>query len=374
MKKKTQKRIYKNEQIIGSPYLEPYIFKNIFKNYILNNKNTQIKLDFNELCKIFYNSSEAKYYQQLSTSLLKNNINNDENLLLYMNFKSHNILNKTSREKLYYNIKEYNPNIICLSEALLPISLINNKSRNNNNIKITNLNSIKDDTIISPYKGAKQFEKKKKDTVGILKDKNIWKKFFIDNGYNYILFANPTECPWGHNWGNCIITKTKPDFYDVLQMKSYGKTAFEEPESRNMVVIKMGNEYICTTHLDNNNVISRTNQTKEIIKYIKNIKKMGIKNKITLMGDFNAINRDSYTKEELQILRELNINKNELPFDSIDMINKSNILGKKPINTGQKYESLFQKCVTHVYSSKYKNNVMILTDATDMDHQPLFIW
>ena len=101
---------------------------------------------------------------------------------------------------------------------------------------------------------------------------------------------------------------------------------------------------------------------------------MGIKNKITLMGDFNAINRDSYTKEELQILRELNINKNELPFDSIDMINKSNILGKKPINTEQKYESLFQKCVTHVYSSKYKNNVMILTDATDMDHQPLFIW
>ena len=32
------------------------------------------------------------------------------------------------------------------------------------------------------------------------------------------------------------------------------------------------------------------------------------------------------------------------------------------------------KCVTHVYSTKYKNNVMILTDATDPDHQPIFIW
>ena len=49
-------------------------------------------------------------------------------------------------------------------------------------------------------------------------------------------------------------------------------------------------------------------------------------------------------------------------------------MGSSPINTGQKYESLYQKCVSHVYSTKYRNNVMVLTDATGLDHQPLFVW
>lgn len=63
-----------------------------------------------------------------------------------------------------------------------------------------------------------------------------------------------------------------------------------------------------------------------------------------------------------------------MPFDAVNLLNKSKLIGSKPINTGQKYESLYQKCVTHVYSTKYKNNVMVLTDATDLDHQPIFIW
>lgn len=345
----------------------------MFRNYILNNNNVNIKLNYNELGNIFYNSPPAKYYQQLSNSLVKNNTKDDNNLILYMNFKSHNILDKSNRTKLYNIITENNPNIICLSEALLPISIENNKEINSKNIKLTNINDIKNDTIISAYEGAPKFIQKKKETTGILKDKKIWKKFFIENGYNYILFANPTECPWGTNWGNCIITKTKPDKYDILQMGSYGKTAFDVPESRNMVVVKIGKEYICTTHLDNNNTNSRINQTKEILKYIKKLK---LKNneKITLTGDLNSINIDSYSLEELKILKALNINKQDLEFDSVDMINKSNLLGKRPINTGQKYESLFQKCVSHVYSTKYKNNVMLLTDATDLDHQPVFIW
>lgn len=64
----------------------------------------------------------------------------------------------------------------------------------------------------------------------------------------------------------------------------------------------------------------------------------------------------------------------ETPYVVIDIINKSKIFGDKPLNTGQKYESLFQKCVTHVYSNKLKNTEMIFTDATDFDHQPIFIW
>ena len=371
--KKSKKLLNTNKNIIKSPELKPYIFNTMFRNYILNNNNINIKLNYNELGNIFYNSPTSKYYQQLSNSLVKNNTKNDKNLILYMNFKSHNILDESNRTKLYNIITDNNPNIICLSEALLPISIENNKEKNSNNIKLTNINDIKNDTIIIAYEGAPKFKQKKKETTGILKVTKIWKKFFIENGYNYILFANPTECPWGSNWGNCIITKTKPDKYDVLQMGSYGKTAFDVPESRNMIVVKIGKEYICTTHLDNNNTNSRINQTKEIIKYIKNL---NLKNneKITLTGDLNSINIDSYSLEELKILKALNINKQDLEFDSVDMINKSNLLGKRPINTGQKYESLFQKCVSHVYSTKYKNNIMLLTDATDLDHQPVVIW
>tara|TARA_Y100000741_G_scaffold335420_1_gene293369 strand:+ start:4372 stop:5466 length:1095 start_codon:yes stop_codon:yes gene_type:complete len=362
----------KNKTIIKSPKLEPYIFNNMFSDYILKNKKLEIKLNFNELGSIFYNSIEAQYYNNLSNSLILNNTNPEENLILYMNFKSHNILDNTKREKLYSIIDKYNPNIICLSEALLPISIHNNKLKDKK-IKLVNINNIEDDTIISAYKGAPKFVEKKKNSGAKLKEKNIWKSFFIEKGYKYILFSNPTECPWGTNWGNCIITKFKPDMFDVLQLGSYGKTAFDVPESRSMVIIKINNEYICTTHLDNNNEKSRIGQTKEIIKYIKNLKLK--KNEyITLVGDLNAINKNTYSKEELNILKEININKEDVPVDAVNLLDKSKLLGPKPINTGQKYESLYQKCVTHVYSTKYKNNVMILTDATDLDHQPIFIW
>ena len=97
-------------------------------------------------------------------------------------------------------------------------------------------------------------EKKLKENNGILSIQNIWKSFFIENGYNYIVFGNPTECPWGSNWGNCIITKDKPLEAYILQMKSYGKEVFDAAESRNMILIKIDKiipEYICTTHLDN---------------------------------------------------------------------------------------------------------------------------
>ena len=361
-------------RIIKSPNLEPFIFKEMYSNYILDNTNINIKLDYNELAKIFYESEEVKYYNSLSQSLILDNVDYEKNLILYMNFKAHNILIKNNRDKMYNLIKKFKPNILCLSEALMPININNNKTRLNKNIKLVNINSLKDDTIISPYKSSKEFEKKKlKQNGKLLTDSKIWKTFFIENGFKYILFANPTECPWGENWGNCIILKNKPDLVDVLQMKSYGKTAFGVEESRNMVICKINNEYICTTHLDNNNSKSRINQTKEIIKYIKNLK-LKRNEYITLVGDLNAINKKTYTIRELKILELFNLNKLKIPTDSVDLLNNSKLLNNKPINTGQKYESLYQKCVTHAYSTRYKNNVMVITDATDLDHQPLFIW
>lgn len=315
----------------------------------------------------------AKYYNSLSISLIKNNRDPTKNLILYMNFKSHNICIKENRNKMYSIIAKYQPNIICLSEALVPINIENNKKRGHKNIVITEIENLKDDTIITPFKGSSEYQEWKLKKQNLVKQKNIWKKFFSENGYRYIVFANPTECPWGENWGNCIITKERPDSVDVLQMKPYGKSMFGSLESRNMIVIKKNNEYICTTHLDNNRIMSRVGQTKEIINYIKKLKLKKQEN-ITLTGDFNSINRETYTSEELKILKEINLDKEKLPFDSIDLFNKSKLMGKRPINTGQKYESLYQKCVSHVYSTKYKNNVMVLTDATDLDHQPLFVW
>jgi hypothetical protein len=305
----------------------------------------------------------------ITSSIVKKHSKISKNLILYMNFKSHNILEDNRRSKLYSIIKTYKPNIICLSEALLPISIYNNKkSYGTHKASIVEINDILDDNILQPYKASKKFsEKKMSDYNGIKSVRDKWRSFFSKNGYKYIVFANPYECPWGENWGNCIITKEKPLDAYVLQMGSYGKESFDEPESRSAVAIKMNNEFICSTHLENNNDKCRIKQAKELIKFIKKFRN------VTLVGDLNSVNLKSYTKEELKILELLNVKSKKVPNEVINIINKSNIFGK-PINSGQKYESLYQKCVTHVYSKMYKHSVMIFTDATDFDHQPIFIY
>ena len=345
--------------------LETPIF---FDKKIINQENLTYK-DYFDISNKLFNSTIGKEYIKNTDEIIKNRKSNF--LIMYMNFKSHNILEKNSRNKLYNIIEKYNPNIICLSEALLPINIPNNKNTKSKP-KILEIEKLEDDTIIGPYKSAKKFEDKKLDIYkGFKKVKNIWKSFFMKNGYKYIIFANPTFCPWGENWGNCIIMKEKPEETYILQMGHYGKKGFGKFESRNMIVIKTNNQYIATTHLDNNNSKARSNQTKEIIDFLKKHK---IKENLTLVGDLNAINKNSYTKKELTILKQRNINQEDLPFDAVELLNESKILGSKPINTGQKYRSIFQKCVTHVYSNKYKNTAMLFTDSTDFDHQPLLIW
>ena len=378
--KKSSKKSPKisNTNISTNNFLEPLIFSSPLKNYILHKNMTFTPQEYITISDILYTSDVGKNYRLISSNLLKSASKVAERIILYMNFKSHNILEDDKRKKLYDIIKLYNPNIICLSEALLPNSIYNNKNPDSNIAKIVDINSIIDDTISQPYKASKKFaEKKINVNKGVISIKNKWKSFFIEQGYNYIIFANPTQCPWGENWGNCIITKDKPLEAYVLQMDSYGKEIFDAPESRSMVAIKINEktpEYICSTQLNdrddklNKNV--RLNQAKEIIEFIKKMKWENI----TLVGDLNSINKKSYTTLELKILQLLNINQNPIPTATIDLFNKSNIAGKLPINTGQKYECIYQKCVTHAYSTKYKNTLMIFTDATDFDHQPLFIW
>jgi hypothetical protein len=358
--------------------IKPLIFNNPLKNFITNHKQTFTPQEYITISETLYESQNGKTYRLLSSNILKNNSKDAENLILYMNFKSHNILDDSKREKLFNIIDIYNPNVICLSEALLPNKIYNNKNPKTNTAKIVSISSIKDDTITQPFKASKLFtEKKMKDNNGTKNIKNKWKSFFLKHGYNYIVFANPTECPWGENWGNCIITKDKPLDAQVLQMGSYGKEIFGAPESRSLIMIKINEqnpEYICSTQLNDRDDISnkntRLNQAKEIITFLKKIKSKNI----TLVGDLNSANKASYTESEFKILKLLNLNQNPIPTATINLFNKSNLFGKLPINTYQKTESIYQKCVTHVYSNKYKNCIMIFTDATEFDHQPLFVW
>ena len=88
-------------------------------------------------------------YRKLSKTLVKS----QKKLILYMNFKSHNILDTTKRNQLFNIIKNYKPDIICLSEALLPISINNNKKKFGTYMAdIVQIDTIVNDIITQPYK------------------------------------------------------------------------------------------------------------------------------------------------------------------------------------------------------------------------------
>jgi hypothetical protein len=151
-----------------------------------------------------------------------------------------------------------------------------------------------------------------------------------------------------------------------------------ETESRCMIHIVMTKEgiehNILCTHLEDTQSDVRITQTSEIEKYIRS-NSLESSDKIkTLVGDLNAIYKGSYNATELQLLNKLNgLNGGgDIPSDAVDTLNT--LLGEALlINKGQQYESLFQKCVSHAYSNFYKKSLMIFTDATEFDHQPLLL-
>jgi len=139
-------------------------------------------------------------------------------------------------------------------------------------------------------------------------------------------------------------------------------------ESRCAVMIQTHDQHsIFSTHLDNDNSEIRQAQTDELLKYLQEIP--GPK---TLVGDMNSINKFSYTSNELAILTAFNFPPGKLPFETVNTI--SRYWGKNPVNTSQKYESKFQKCVTHVWSDVFKEYICLFTDATQFDHQPILIY
>jgi hypothetical protein len=371
-------------------------------------------INYQEMCRTLFDEG-VKMRDQVSNLYQIGNIANRIDAtfvdkLLFMNFKSHNIFSTKNRESLFKIITKTQPEYICLTEALVPNVIADkvheaNKMYGTYDAIIHNLSDYLDnDKVTQPYKAYEKFNiKKRQDHTrdkqkqtelgrGIDIDDNSnktltdeWIKKFIEMGYLYIIFGNPINCPYGINWGNCIITKQEPTSAKILQMqpKTYNDDKFfaadkDEKESRCMIHIVMtkeGKEHnILCTHLEDKEVDIRVTQTSEIENYIRSNSLNSSDTIKTLVGDLNAIYRGSYNETEIMLLNKLNrLNGGgDIPCDAVDTLNT--LLGEALlINQGQKYESLFQKCVSHAYSNFYTKSLMIFTDATEFDHQPLLL-
>ena len=334
--------------------------------------------EFYELIRALYASPYAQQYIQYVDRLLTSVTPSIP--LMYMNFKSHNVLQRESRSKMFAIVARYSPTTLCLSEALVPIALAHTTHRrNSSSVAVVALEDIDDDVIVQPFKSSLAFaEKKMKEYGGAPKTvRGVWKSFFLKQGYQYVVFASPADSPFGRNWGNCILTKMAVHNARALHLPSYGKMSFSAKESRCAVWVDLANgDSICTVHLDNLNDDRhiRFRQTRKLVERLQ--RRPFTRPHLTLCGDLNALHAPSYTTQEWKTLERLaHPAGTALPTDAVRMLNRSRIFRPaRPLNAGQKFESLFQKCVTHVYSNRYKHAAMQFTDATDFDHQPVFVW
>jgi hypothetical protein len=365
-------------------------------------------IDYKKLCRDLFKMNEGIKYK---IENIDPRLDKDSMRLLFMNFKSHNIFSENKRESLFEIIKKTKPEYICLTEALVPNAIADEVHEANKMYSYGTHDAIihrlsdysNNDTVTQPYSAYEKFKtkkqadhKKEKETeLGIDIDDSFnktltgeWIKKFIEMEYEYIIFGNPINCPYGINWGNCIITKQEPTSAKILQMKpkTYNDDDFfaankGETESRCMIHIVMTKEgkegiehNILCTHLEDKEVEIRVIQTSEIEDYIRS-NNLESSDKIkTLVGDLNAIYTGSYNATEIRLLNKLNrLNvEQDAPSDAVDTLNT--LFGEALlINKGQQYESLFQKCVSHAYSNFYKKSLMIFTDATEFDHQPLLL-
>lgn len=382
----------------------------------INKLKGMSKEQYIEMCsKLFENSPYYKIeriHDRIYPIECKITDETKKNRLLFINFKSFEILNKDHREKFFEIITKTSPDYICLTEALVPNCFARRDKEGKTYIHYNLEDYLGEDIVGHPMKKSDTlFAKTKRkgymnevnkrfftqegdgnttiDKKGNVTLNNTWIQFFVDNGYQYLSFGNPIECPYGDNWGNCIISKKQPKHSHILQMTPIKTHEDDTPlvkaklvsardiESRCMVHITIDEydeqHHILCTHLDDNNSTVRTEQTKEIIVYIKQLPE----GKITLVGDLNAINESSYTKEEWMLLTNLNRGV-RLPTDAVEQFNtffkEKDVSPKvKLINEGQKYESAFQKCVSHGYSNIYTHSLLIFTDATSFDHQPILL-
>lgn len=378
---------------------------------------------YNHLCRRLYEYKSnrqtlGELYQKYAIQNIKKK--EDKKVVLYFNFKSHNIF--TKQIQMFKIIEAIKPDIICLSEALVPNKIRNHFKKGKSIYKLKNIKS----TIQQPSLPDSPFGKKKKTehknhfqskpngktkrnnistiktattyteikmnkkngyqfsiTSNGMKSTNFsWESKLKDFGYNYLLFSNPTQCTWGDNWGNVIITKDIKDLGEIqMNIPTTKKPGFAPEgvkESRSAVYCRVDNKLIVSTHLEDSDHKIQLQQAKELISKIEKLKKKHPSiHKVILVGDMNSLDMSSktYTNDQKKIIKSLLRSKPkkgyEITFDYLKKVfNRGEV-----INKGQKFESVYQKCVTHAFSSVKDNNqsYIYFTDVSDFDHQPLVL-
>ena len=101
--------------------------------------------------------------------------------------------------------------------------------------------------IEQPYKACSAFTERKLGHYGgspkvMQGAEGGWFEEFIKLGFEWVVFLSPTHCPYGRNWGNCMVMKHKPDEVRCghLERLQY-KKVWDAEESRCYV----GARYTC---------------------------------------------------------------------------------------------------------------------------------
>ena len=388
------------------------------KGYLFHKEN-DITHEF--LAQQLYDSDEGQAYHQNAMAQIQS-VQNTEDKVLYMNFKSHNILDSQKAEKMFEMIRDVDADVVCLSEALVP----NNIAKMDGTL-YTLTESSADKIIQQPHTGpniqpgfdAFKRQKNQEHLDGVEVSDFAWENKLIEYGYSCLIFANPNPCPWGSNWGNVMIMKTAPDEgdWEVVPLgtatgksmsftwkseKGISKTEPAAPESTTTEHGTNGQTYqltkrfdagkqalkysftydearvaiiangVVTTHLEDKDDEARLAQAQALAKHLKTMKKSG--KTITLVGDMNSINEKSYSKNQRRILKETWFGRQgDYPHQEYDALRA--ILGDA-VNTGQQFESKYGKCVSHAFSSgpkAFNRWVMPFTDVSGFDHQPLVL-
>ena len=260
-----------------------------------------------------------------------------------------------------------------------------------------------DNRVEQPYMACSAFEERKLGHYGGAPKimQGGWFEEFIHLGFEWVVFLSPTHCPYGANWGNCMVMKRKPDEVRCGHLaRAQFKQVWDAQESRCYVGARYGNHITVSAHLDDMPAGEvRTDQAielgEECIKWlleedggnagegreaaeeVERVAAAAAQGKVascrhvTLVGDLNAINPGTYDEGERVIL-DCHNRGVPCPTDAVEALNEA--LGALPLNTGQKFECRFNKCVTHAYSMRYTHYIDLLTDATDFDHQPLALY
>jgi len=240
-------------------------------------------------------------------------------------------------------------------------------------------------SIVQPHPGPNITQcfrdKKRADSADLGGQKSTafpWEGSLHGLGYRFLMFSNPRKCPFGSNWGNVMAFRSRPDACRSIDLAGVaeGKKGFggSYDESRSAIVADVGGHRICVAHLDDKREDLRTEQWQSIAQqaFGGDVKTVG---DFTLVGDINALNRKSYSDEQWRILKEAHFpplqEGQDLPTEACAGL--SAFFQVQPSNHGQQFESMFQKCVSHGWSSRLGSAGMLVTDATDFDHQPLVL-